>query len=358
MGDLFRREAATSPQPFTGERLTSSISGQVSIEHYHRYLFARTFCHGRDVLDVASGEGYGAAQLAHGAQTVIGLEYDADTVRSATRNFRRPNLTYLQGDARAIPLHDHCVDVVVSFETIEHFDRQDVFVSELHRVLRPGGLCILSTPDRDIYSSATTPPNPFHVKELSATEFLHLLGSRFQHTLLLRQRSLSGSALLPDAGSGLPTQTFERRGDTHFEACIGLPRAPYVVAIASDQALPPVAASLYIDRSDLDTDPLALRECSAALRQAEEHLALAFQRQEEAERRLSALAADLHDARTELAASNTVRMEAEAAHRAAGDRADATARDLDLIRGSARTFLRFYLPRLRRHLLRGGLGRR
>ena len=56
MAETFPREFAADPEPFTGERLTASIHGQVEIEHYHRYLFCRGFCRDRDVLDVASGE--------------------------------------------------------------------------------------------------------------------------------------------------------------------------------------------------------------------------------------------------------------------------------------------------------------
>ena len=38
MGEIFRREIAEHPEPFTGERLTTAIGGQVQVEHYHRYL--------------------------------------------------------------------------------------------------------------------------------------------------------------------------------------------------------------------------------------------------------------------------------------------------------------------------------
>ena len=160
MGDIFRRETAERPEPFTGERLTAAIGGQVQIEHYHRYLFARSLVAGLDVLDVASGEGYGSALLAQVARSVIGIEHSGSTVCAAARSFPRSNLRFLQGDARALPLADSC-DAVVSFETIEHFDRQEDFLREVRRVLRPDGSFIASTPDRDIYSPAGTPANSF-----------------------------------------------------------------------------------------------------------------------------------------------------------------------------------------------------
>jgi SAM-dependent methyltransferase len=351
MGDLFRREAAATPEPFTGERLTAAIGGQVQIEHYHRYLFARALCQGRDVLDVASGEGYGSAQLAQVARSVIGVEYAAATVQSATRNFRRPNLSFLQSDARALPLRDASVDAVVSFETIEHFDRQEAFLAEIRRVLRPDGICIVSTPDRDIYSGPNTSSNPFHVKELSRQEFRDLFDAQFARVVILRQRALSGSALLSDVGSAVAPLVFDRRGDTHFEACIGLPRAPYLVAVASDQTLPPLPASLYIERSDLDTDGFALAQRAHALAHVEAELAAARQTQAAAGSLVAELSVALAEAQTALAAANATLQGSEAARAAAEASADATARELDTLRGSARIFLRGYLPRLRRHVL-------
>src|ERR1700712_2790399 len=149
MGELIRREAAKVPATFSGERLTASISGQVEIEHYHRYLLAREFCRGRDVIDVAAGEGYGTALLAQVARSAIGIEIDNDAVTAAREEFRRANLSYLQGDARSLPLPDSSFDVAVSFETLEHLAEQDIFLSELRRVLRPGGLLVISTPDAE-----------------------------------------------------------------------------------------------------------------------------------------------------------------------------------------------------------------
>src|ERR1700749_777804 len=149
MREIFPREAAADPEPFTGERFTAAAHGQIEIEHYHRYLFARGFCRDRDVLDVARGEGYGAAPLAQVARRMVGIEYAGSTAFHAARSFRRANLCFVQADARSLPVGNAVVDVVTSFETIEHFDRQEDFVAEVRRVLRPDGCFIVSTPDRD-----------------------------------------------------------------------------------------------------------------------------------------------------------------------------------------------------------------
>jgi protein-L-isoaspartate O-methyltransferase len=104
VGEIFRWEHPAKALPFTGERFTSETSGQIEIEHLHRYFLARELCRDKDVLDIASGEGYGSALIAQVAKSVIGVEIDAEVVAYATAAYGRNNLTFHQGDARAIPI--------------------------------------------------------------------------------------------------------------------------------------------------------------------------------------------------------------------------------------------------------------
>ena len=285
MGELIRREAAAAPSAFRGERLTSAVSGQVAIEHYHRYLLARDLCRGRDVLDVAAGEGYGTALLAQVAASAVGIEIDAESVAAARVEFARPNLRFEQGDARSLPLGDASVDVAVSFETLEHLAEQHEFLSELRRVLRPGGLLVMSTPDRDIYSPLGTAPNPFHVLELSRDEFGALLDRHFVHVAFAIQRPMIGSVILH--ADAAPLRTFENRSDTVIEASDGLARGPYLLALASDSPLPALPNSVFIHRSDLDTDPAARRDAELGRLAAEQAIAVATERAQDAEARLA-----------------------------------------------------------------------
>ena len=347
MGEIFRRERAEHPEPFTGERFTAAVTGQILVEHYHRYLFARSRVADLDVLDVASGEGYGAALLAQVARSVIGIEYCAATVRSSARNFPRCNLHFLQGDARRLPLADASVDVVVSFETIEHFDRQGDFLREVRRVLRPGGSFIVSTPDRDVYSPTTAPVNPFHVREMTRLEFLTLLQSSFRHVQIMQQRAIIGSALLAETGSVVGPQVFDRRGDTHFEACAGLPRAPYLVAIASDDEPAPLSVSLYVHRSDLETDAAHIATLEDQVSRVLADLSEAAERTAEARQR-AAEAADRAAEATERA-DHAERLRAYVEQRLHVTEQKLQA--LDRVQGSLRLFMRGYLPRLRRHLV-------
>ncbi len=254
MGEIFDRERSATPLKFTGERLTSSADGQIEIEHFHRYFLAREFCRGRDVLDIASGEGYGAAFIAQVAQSVVGVEISPEMVEHANRNYAKDNLRFQVGDARSVPLEDSSVDVVVSFETLEHFYEQETFVGEVSRVLRSDGLFIVSTPERDVYSPYDSPANKFHKREISRSELLELLTGVFPHIVCLLQRPLIGSVMIPEceALANAPSFVFERRGDIHFEASEGLPRPLYAVALASRREIAAPHSSVYIDTSHLD----------------------------------------------------------------------------------------------------------
>ena len=143
--------SSTSPTTrleFTGERYTPDVGDQVQHEHLHRYLFALGYCVGRRVVDVACGEGYGAAFLGKFAAEVVGVDSSAEAIAHALKAYGSGNVAFHVADAASVPVEDGYADVVVSFETIEHLDDQPAFLAELVRILRPDGLLILSTPDR------------------------------------------------------------------------------------------------------------------------------------------------------------------------------------------------------------------
>jgi 2-polyprenyl-3-methyl-5-hydroxy-6-metoxy-1,4-benzoquinol methylase len=78
----------------TGERYFPSIEGENRYEHMHRYALAREYVAGKNVLDIACGEGYGCALLSETAASVAGVDIDPETVEHAIRTYPAPNLTF------------------------------------------------------------------------------------------------------------------------------------------------------------------------------------------------------------------------------------------------------------------------
>ena len=129
---------------FTGERfvpLPKLLDDEIYFEHLHRYYAASQLVKDKVVLDIACGEGYGTAILAKTAASVIGVDIDAESIAHATKTYQDAHIRFLQGAADLIPLDDDSVDVVVSYETIEHLDEQtqETFLKEISRVLKSTG---------------------------------------------------------------------------------------------------------------------------------------------------------------------------------------------------------------------------
>lgn len=188
---------------WTGERLETFIQNRDTIDHLHRYAIADHYTKGKTVLDIASGEGYGTNLLSGNATFAYGVDIDPGAIANAQQKYKKTNLQFSVGSADNIPLEDHSVDVVVSFETLEHHDKHQEMMLEVKRVLKPGGLMLLSTPDKLYYSDKRNFQNKFHVKELYKQEFVDLVAGHFKNVQLLNQTYINGISLIKEA-EGLP----------------------------------------------------------------------------------------------------------------------------------------------------------
>ena len=162
--------------PLTGERTVPGLAEENYWFRRHEVVYQRLAprCADRDVLEAGCGEGYGADLIADVARRVVALDYDEQTV--AHVRSRYPRIETHHGNLADLPLPDGAVDVVVNFQVIEHLWDQGQFVRECHRVLRPGGVLLMSTPNRITFSPGRdTPLNPFHTRELNAAELTELL---------------------------------------------------------------------------------------------------------------------------------------------------------------------------------------
>jgi ubiquinone/menaquinone biosynthesis C-methylase UbiE len=239
---------------FTGERYIPSVDGQIKYEHLHRYAVCFDFIVDKTVLDIASGEGYGSALLAKLAKSVVGVDISVDTVEYASQAYQNcENLKFMVGSCESIPLPENSIDVVVSFETIEHHDQHEKMMQEIKRVLRPGGILIISSPNRLTYSDETNYSNPFHVKELYYDELVNLIGNHFQYSKIYGQRLGIGSFIFPlEDTEAKNIKAYTGDINNLSQKICSLNSPLYFVAICSDklEKIQPPVESLYIYESD------------------------------------------------------------------------------------------------------------
>jgi len=233
--------------PFTGERFTPEIGGAIWYEHWHRYCAVRSIAAGKRLLDAACGEGYGCALVASVAFEVIGVDIDGESIRHASSRYGgKSNLRFVEGSCAALPLADACVDVVLSFETIEHVVEQAAMLAEFRRVLAPDGILIVSSPNKPVYSGEAKRGNEYHVRELTREELAAMLAPVFPRQAWYGQRVLAHSLLWAEEPS--PARSAEllaltREGVRSLEAPAP---ATYFIVIcggpgASLPALPPLS---------------------------------------------------------------------------------------------------------------------
>jgi len=227
---------------FTGERYVPEMRGNIELEHVHRYLLASEITEGKTVLDIASGEGYGSAMLAEKALQVTGVDLSIEAVKHARKRYKRDNLEFMVGSCDDIPLADASIDLVVSFETIEHHDQHEQMMREIKRVLRPNGILLISSPDKYTYSIEPGYRNSYHVKELYLHEFKHLLGNYFKNTAYFGQRIVYGSNIFAELEPA-PILSYLQE-DERIKKAHGVVKPIYSIALASDGLLPTVSSSV------------------------------------------------------------------------------------------------------------------
>jgi SAM-dependent methyltransferase len=224
----------------SGERVyVGKTSGGASVgEHLARYEFALGLIgRGEFVLDAACGSGYGSQMLAGRARHVVGLDLSESALSYAAKEHQALRLSYVRADlARGLPLLSETVDVVVSFETIEHLGRPERLVAECERVLRHGGYLILSTPDRRVFTELSGFANAFHYAELSRSELLDLVSSHLEIEAIYGQRPWTDSPWL-----GYMKRTIRR----------GLPRRVLAAVTAANASMGRLLPSVARVKSDV-----------------------------------------------------------------------------------------------------------
>lgn len=159
-------------------------------EHVHRYNEVLPFIGKQDViLDLACGTGFGSDILAqHTEGLVIGGDIAAEAVVECAANWQRSNLSFAVCDGTRLSYADNYFDKIISFETIEHTKDYLQMLKEFERVLKPGGIAFISTPNFPINSPSGKVTNPYHTQEFTYKELDNILKQVFRSTEIKGQK--------------------------------------------------------------------------------------------------------------------------------------------------------------------------
>ncbi len=152
--------------------------------HLRRYELASELFNslgGESVADLACGTGYGAELLAINPDiTYAGVDIDARTVDYANRRHAGNQRRFFCASACSTPIESNSIDLIASFETIEHIEDTDALLHEFARILKPRAWLVVSTPNQ-------LGPTPFHVHDFGPEDFMQALSPTFETEILLGQ---------------------------------------------------------------------------------------------------------------------------------------------------------------------------
>lgn len=188
----------------TGERLVEhhyieSLGGYVIyMMHVASYRFAERYCSGARVLDLGCGSGYGAGAIAEYANEVHAVDISAESIAFARSQYGQPNLHFnVIHSGERLPFPDRSFDVVLSFQVIEHVERDSDYLIEAARVLKDGGTFIMITPNRQHrLLPGQCPWNRWHLREYDMRRLSRLVSEHFNLKELLHMGARSDVAAI------------------------------------------------------------------------------------------------------------------------------------------------------------------
>lgn len=144
---------------------------------YWRYAWANWFCRGKKVLEIPCGMGWGTTLLTK-AKHVVGVDISAEAVREANARYAGKKREFIVGSMRALNFKKEVFEIVVCLEGIEHVNRETgkSFIAESYRVLKSGGLLLLSSPK---HATREHSGNQYHVVEYTLREVTEIIEPYF-----------------------------------------------------------------------------------------------------------------------------------------------------------------------------------
>ncbi len=167
---------AESSPTFTGERPGRGENFDYDeARHLAAYDYARTLAPGKSLLDAGCGEGFNTQSLADVAGKVTGVDYSATAIEFCKKTWTAPNIHFEHVDLTNPANFDQTFDLVLNFQVLEHIEDDRAFLQALRARLAPGGVLLLTTPNRLMSFSE----NPYHVREYTEQELRDLLEGVF-----------------------------------------------------------------------------------------------------------------------------------------------------------------------------------
>jgi SAM-dependent methyltransferase len=193
--------AGVPPLALTGERTLPDVPAENYWfrRHLAVYEWIAPRVAGMRVIDMACGEGYGAALLARHARSVVGVDANPEAHEHARLRYRAANLRF---ERALIDCFDERADVVVFLQTVEHLQHPAATLSHLRSLVDGRGLLYVSTPNVRTLApkGASRSDNPWHLREYTAAQFdelcrgcfasVHLLGLFHARKLRVHERAL------------------------------------------------------------------------------------------------------------------------------------------------------------------------
>lgn len=176
-----RRQIIKTGERILPERIESEEEYAIYLRHLFAYEFAKDLVP-KDgyILEVGCGEGYGVSLLSQKVRKIVGLDVDKKTVSCALSKYETRNASFQLYAGKDIPYEDATFDGVVSFQVVEHIKNDVNYIAEIFRVLKKGGIFIVSTPNKSCRLRPNQKPwNRFHIREYNPFELESLLRTKF-----------------------------------------------------------------------------------------------------------------------------------------------------------------------------------